>query len=94
MTDHRTIILATATSSGATASAFMECLRAVNWQNVLTVLVSIASTLIALYVSARSAKREQDRLDRQAVLQDEIAAMVVRQNPSPSSNPQPPKETP
>ena len=79
MTDHRTILLAAGTSGGFSFAAFMELLRAMNWANLLTFVGSVISTGIALYVSARSAKREQDHLDRQAKMADDIAELAAKQ---------------
>jgi hypothetical protein len=79
VTDHRTILLATGTSGGLSFAALLELLRAVNWVNLLTFLGTVVSTGIALYVSARSAKREQDHLDRQAKMADDIAELAARE---------------
>ena len=78
MTNHRTILMATGSSGGFSFAALVEFLRAMNWPNFLTFVGSVISTAIALYISARSAKREQDHLDRQQRTADDLAELLAR----------------
>jgi hypothetical protein len=63
--NHRFHLFATGTNGGLTLAALAETLHQINWQNALTVLFGALTTGVSWYVSARQAKREQDRLDRE-----------------------------
>lgn len=79
---HKAHVIATGTNGGLTLAAIAETLQNVNWQNVLTVVFGALTTGVSWYVSARQAKREQDRLDREDArhqrLEDIIQELRIR----------------
>lgn len=76
MLEQKFHIFATGATSGLGIASIVEFLRELNWQNLITVLVSLGSAAVSGYVSMRQVKREQDRLDAESRREQQMADLV------------------